>query len=215
MPKRKPDTKKKKATARAPARIENPSWLRQGPTGTAPNPPVRPRTDVLPFTSLTWEDFERLCVRLAERGANVEAAWAYGKSGHAQHGIDVLVRLPDGTYHVWQSKRHTSMSKAKIDAAVQYFLRRKWGRRAARFVLAVACDFSSPAVIDAIEAARDKLRARNIEFEPLDASQLTQQLKNEPVLIDDFFKRYWVEAICPPEASNSCGRDFPDLTLLT
>lgn len=200
MPKRKPDTKKKKAAGRAPARIENPSWLREGPTGAAPNPPVRPRTDVLPFTSLTWEDFERLCVRLAERGANVEAAWAYGTSGHAQHGIDVLVRLPDGTYHVWQSKRHKSISKTKIDAAVQYFLRRKWGQRATRFVLAVACEFSSPAVIDAIEAARDKLRARNIEFEPLDASQLTQQLKNEPVLIDDFFKRYWVEAICPPEA---------------
>ncbi|MEH2567133.1 NACHT domain-containing protein [Bradyrhizobium sp. AZCC 2289] len=200
MPKPKSGTKKKKAAGRAPARIENPSWLREDPTGAAPNPPVRPRTDVLPFTSLTWEDFERLCVRLAERGANVEAAWAYGKTGHAQHGIDVLVRLPDGTYHVWQSKRHTSISKAKIDAAVQYFLRRKWAQRATRFVLAVACEFSSPAVIDAIEAARDKLRARNIDFEALDASHLTQQLKDEPIVVDDFFKRQWVEAICLPEA---------------
>src|SRR6266436_6734904 len=141
MPKRKSGTKKRKAVSRTPARIENPNWLREGPTGAAPNPPVRSRTDVLPFRSLTWEDFERLCVQLAGRCANVEAAWAYGKSGHAQHGIDVLVRLPDGTYHVWQSKRHASISKTKIEAAVQYFLKRKWAKQATRFVLAVGCEF--------------------------------------------------------------------------
>jgi NACHT domain len=200
MPRREPATKKKKARARSPARTENPGWLREGPTGVAPNPPVRSRTNVLPFTSLVWEDFERLCARLAGRGANVEAAWTYGKSGHAQHGIDVLVRLPDGTYHVWQSKRHKSISKAKIEAAVEYFIKQKWAKQATRFVLAVGCEFSSPAVVDAIEAARDKLRARNIEFEPLDAAQLTQQLTNEAQLIDDFFGRPWAEAICAPEA---------------
>jgi hypothetical protein len=200
MPKRKLGPKKKKATGRAPARIENPSWLSEGPTGAAPRPPVRSRTGILPFTSLTWEDFERLCVRLAGRGADVEAAWAYGKSGHAQHGIDVLVRVPDGAFYVWQSKRHESISKAKIEAAVQYFLSRKWAKQATRFVLAVGCEFSSPAVVEAIEAARDKLHARNIEFEPLDATELTQRLRNDAELIDDFFGRPWAEAICPPEA---------------
>jgi hypothetical protein len=200
MLKRELGPKKKKATGRAPTRIENPSWLAEGPTGAAPHPPVRSRTDILPFTHLMWEDFERLCVRLARRGADVEAAWAYGKSGHAQHGIDVLVRAPNGTFHVWQSKRHKSISKTKIEAAVQYFLRRKWAKQATRFVLAVGCEFSSPAIVEAIEAARDKLRARNIEFEPLDATELTQRLKNDAELIDDFFGRPWAEAICPPEA---------------
>ena len=41
----------------------------------------------------------------------------------AQHGIDVLVRMPDGVFNVWQSKRHKSITKAGIEAAVRHFLK--------------------------------------------------------------------------------------------
>jgi hypothetical protein len=200
MPRRKTVKRKRKVAERTAPRIENPSWLNESPAGAPPRPPIHSRTDTLPFTGLGWENFERLCVRLAALNASVVTAWAYGKSGHAQHGIDALVRLADGSYHVWQSKRHQTISKAKIKAAVNFFLKRKWSQQATRFVLAVACELSSPAVIEAIEAARDKLRERNIEFVPLGALQLTQELLNEPELIDDFFGRPWVEAVCPPEA---------------
>jgi hypothetical protein len=103
--------KKKIAQQRAARPIANPGWLREEPDGKAPDPPVQTQASLLPFRGLTWEDFERLCLRLSERGAEVEAAWAYGRSGHAQHGIDVLVRMPDDTFHVWQSKRYKSISK--------------------------------------------------------------------------------------------------------
>lgn len=146
--------RRKTAAQRASRRIENPAWLRDEPEGIAPNPPVRTRADLLlPFGDLTPENFERLCLRLSERGAKVESAWSYGKSGHAQHGIDVLVRMPDGAFHVWQSKRYRSITKTGIKSAVQYFLKHKWGQQAARFVLAVACEFSSPAVVEAIEVS--------------------------------------------------------------
>lgn len=199
MPK-KAVTRKRKAAVRAAPRIENPGWLRQDPIGKAPSAPAQPRGDVLPFGALSWENFERLCVRLAEIDATVETVWAYGKSGHAQHGIDALVRLTDGSYHVWQSKRHRTISKAKIKAAVDFFLKRKWAHQATRFVLAVACELSSPPVVEAIEAARDRLRERNIEFEAIGATQLTRRLMTEPELVDDFFDRPWVAAVCPPEA---------------
>lgn len=192
--------KKRKAVERGASRVENPSWLNESPSGAPPRPPIHARTDVLPFTGLGWENFERLCVRLAALNAGVVTAWAYGKSGDAQHGIDVLVRLTDGSYDAWQSKRHQTISKAKIKAAVDFFLKRKWSRQATRFTLAIACELSSPAVVEAIEAARDKLRERKIEFVPLGASQLTMQLVGEPELVDDFFGRPWVEAVCPPEA---------------
>jgi hypothetical protein len=201
MPKRKTIKGKRKAAERTAPRIENPSWLNETPTGAPPRAPIHSRTNILPFTGLEWENFERLCVRLAALDASVATAWAYGRSGHAQHGIDALVRLADGTYHVWQSKRHRTISKAKIKAAVDYFLKRKWSQQATRFVLAVACELSSPAVVEAIEAARDKLRERGIEFVPLGASQLTRQLVDEPELVDDFFGRPWVEAVCPPESN--------------
>jgi hypothetical protein len=85
--------KKKKTAPRKPALrlVENPGWLREDPDGKAPKPPARTQVGLLPFNELKWEDFERLCLRLSERGANVEAAWSYGKSGHARkrHGLAV------------------------------------------------------------------------------------------------------------------------------
>jgi len=72
-----PGKAEKKAPTRAPLRIENPAWLCEEPEGKAPKPPVRTRADlVLPFGELTPENFERLCLRLSECGAKVEAAWS-------------------------------------------------------------------------------------------------------------------------------------------
>jgi hypothetical protein len=122
------------------------------------------------------------------------------KSGHAQLGIDILVRMPDGTFHVWQSKRYKSISKSAVIETIWFFLKHKWSKQATRFVLAVACEFKSPGVVEVIEEARTALRAKNIEFEALDASKLTERLRTEPELVDDFFERPWVEVICPPEA---------------
>lgn len=193
--------KKKKAnTRRAPRRIENPVWLRAEPEGKAPDPPIRTQAMLLPFLGIGWENFERLCLRLSECNGEVLAAWAYGKSGHEQYGIDILVRMSDGAFHVWQCKRHKSISKAKVAAAIELFLKHKWAGQAKRFVLAVACSLDSPAVVDAIEEARTALATRNIEFEALDATKLTDRLRTEPELVDDFFRRPWVEAVCPPEA---------------
>jgi NACHT domain len=194
-----PRSKKKKTAPRSPRPVENPAWLREEPIGRALSFPVRTRPSLLPFLELTPEDFERLCLRLSERRAKVEAAWSYGKSGHSQYGIDVLVRIPDGVFHVWQSKRYRRFYKGTVEEAVKFFLKHKWAKRARRFVLAVACRFDSPTVIDGIEAARTELQAKNVEFEPLDASTLTERLKSQPDLVDDFFGREWVEPICGPE----------------
>jgi hypothetical protein len=200
MRKAKSRIKKKKILRRGPRAVQNPAWLREDPVGNAISLPVRTRPSLLPFHELTPEDFERLCLRLSERSATAEAAWVYGKTGHAQHGIDVLIRIADGAFHVWQSKRYKKITKATIKEAVAFFLKHKWAKQARRFVLAVACRFESPAVIDAIEAARTALRARNIELEALDASTLTERMKSETALVDDFFGRAWVEPICGPEA---------------
>ena len=199
---RKPKTRsnKKKIARRTPRPVENPAWLREDPVGGPLSLPVRTRPSLLPFHELTPQDFERLCLRLSEHGAKVEAAWSYGTSGHAQHGIDVLVRTQGGDFQVWQSKRHKRVSKSTVEEAVGFFLKHKWAKQARRFVLTVACKFEAPSVIDAIEAARTELEDKNIEFEPLDASKLTERMKSEPDLIDDFFGRDWVEPICGPEA---------------
>src|SRR5580692_5772054 len=135
MRKAKSRIKKKKVARRAPRPVENPAWLREDPVGNAISLPVRTRPSLLPFHDLTPEDFERLCLRLSERGAKAEAAWVYGKTGHAQHGIDVLIRIADGTFDVWQSKRYKKISKGAVNEAVAFFLKHKWTKQARRFVL--------------------------------------------------------------------------------
>jgi hypothetical protein len=184
-----------------PAPEIDPVWLQQNPTVVHVRPPVVTRASRdLPFGDLGWEDFERLCRRLAGVGQEVEAAWAYGTRGQAQYGIDILVRLKDGGYEVWQTKRYERVKPADIDAAVELFLKHPWAEKAKRFVLAYSCPLSTTKVVAALESARDALREREIDFEPHDTASLTSRLVSLPEIIDDFFGRAWVERLCPPEA---------------
>src|SRR5690242_2880257 len=96
-----------KQAGNSPLALEvDPQWLINAPNGAAPPPPTVTRATELPFNALSWRDFERLCRRLAQRRGEVEKAYAYGTEGQAQGGIDVLVRLANGAYEVWQAKRY-------------------------------------------------------------------------------------------------------------
>ncbi|MCK1354229.1 NACHT domain-containing protein [Bradyrhizobium sp. CW7] len=192
----------------APLRDENPRWLTSDPVGARPAPPIQAKVDALPFLGIPWENFERLCRKLAERGGAVEKAWCYGGPGHAQRGIDVLVRMKDGTFEVWQSKRHKKFGPTQVKSAVDYFLKHEWAEKAIRFVLALACPINEdPNAIDALEEARTALRAKGIAFEPVAQTELTEQLRDGPEIIDDFFGRAWVEVICGPDvAAQLSGR---------
>ena len=180
--------------------VENPGWLHSDPDGAAPFPPTVTRVQNLPFAELEWRDFERLCRRLALRRGTVEHALAYGMPGQAQYGIDILVRFADGAYEVWQTKRYKAMQPAELKAAVSLFLSHRWKDKARKFVLAVACNLDATGIVDAIQDARDRLANMSIGFEPLDGTELSRFLVEEPELVDDYFGRAWVEALCPPEA---------------
>jgi hypothetical protein len=196
-------TKSKTRVARkgAPARIENPEWLASEPAGEGSPPPVATRPGALPFLELGWENFERLCYRLAQIDGTVEKAWSYGTAGYGQHGIDVLVRMKDGSFEAWQSKRHKTFGVSALRAAVNAFTDAVWAKQAKRFVLAVACAINDPKVVDEIEKTRTRLNKRGIAFEPLFAGDLTERLKTQAEIIDDFFGRPWVERICAPEVA--------------
>jgi hypothetical protein len=98
------------------------------------HPPVSTRTQVLPFGELTWENFERLCYRLAGQNERIEYIARYGRSGQAQQGIDIFVRLANGKYEVWQAKRYEAISASDVKAIVKTF--RDIPRQAARDLVA-------------------------------------------------------------------------------
>lgn len=171
------------------------------PDGVPPAPPVTPRSQCLPFGELTWENFERLCHRLMALQGDVEHCARYGRQGDAQAGIDVYARLASGRYHCLQAKRHRNFSAAQIREAVDIFLTGNWVQRAERFTIAVQSSLRSTAVQDEIEQQAARLSARGIVFVAIDGEDLTNQLRDHPDLVDDFFGRPWVQALLGDEAA--------------
>jgi hypothetical protein len=81
-------------------------YLYEPPDSSGRVPPsVITALQLLPLASLGWDNFERLCLRLAEREADVEYAGLYGVRGQNQQGIDVLVRFSDGGHRLIQCRR--------------------------------------------------------------------------------------------------------------
>jgi hypothetical protein len=165
--------------------------------------PVVSREQALPFIGLTWENFERLCYRLAHRGGNVEDTRIYGDRGQAQDGIDLYVRRATGDYATWQCKRYREMTATELEKAVTKFLEGDWAKRTKLFRLAVAANLNSTELVDEIEKQRARCAAEGITFEPLDQSRLSTMLKDHADLVDDFFGRSWVEAFNGAEAATA------------
>lgn len=185
---------------RKPKAIENPQWVREDPKVHSVPPPVAKNEWDLPFLKIDWQDFERLCRRLASVDDEVEATWAYGVAGQKQYGIDILVRMKDRRYSVWQTKRYRSVKPGDIKAAVEIFLDHTWSEKASRFVLAYACSIQTTGVIDAIESATVQLHQKGIDFVVYGSDRLSEELLKQPEIVDDFFGRAWVLELCPPEA---------------
>ncbi|MDE0400586.1 MAG: NACHT domain-containing protein [Candidatus Poribacteria bacterium] len=164
-------------------------------------PPVRERAQTLPVNKLSWESFQRLCVRLAQRYGNVERCQEYGIPGQDQEGIDIYVRKVESSkYSVWQCKRYQQFRPTLIKKAVSDFLDGSWASKTDEFILAVTVKTEVTNLADAIEAQADRLCNQNIQFRPLGITQISQLLKDHPDLVDDFFGREWGRIFCGEEA---------------
>ena len=165
------------------------------------SPPVSERAQILPLNELSWESFQRLCARLARCCDNVERCQVYGLPGQDQEGIDIYVRKWESSkYSVWQCKRYQQFRPSLIKKAVSDFLDGSWASKTDEFVLAVSVETEATNLVEAIEEQGDRLRERNIQFLPLGITQISEQLKDHPDLVDDFFGREWVRIFCGKEA---------------
>jgi hypothetical protein len=118
---------------------ENPAWVLEPPDAAEIAPPIDALAQELPFGQITWQNFERLCLRLARSDGDVEYCRLYGTAGQEQGGIDIYVRRKSTTkYATWQNKRHKSFGPAQIDAAVTKFFNGPWAEKSDRFVLLAA-----------------------------------------------------------------------------
>ncbi|EHN10566.1 hypothetical protein PAI11_25850 [Patulibacter medicamentivorans] len=164
------------------------SYLDDGPD---PQPEVAlpPESSLqeLPTDQLSWQNHERLLHRLGKKQGSVVQSSLYGVPGEAQQGIDILFRLPDGTYRTLQSRRVRGITAGGVRKAVTEFLNGEWAERCSEFVLATSADASRTAVQDEIRVQTDQLAEQGITFDVWDRVATSLKLKDHPDLVRDFF----------------------------
>lgn len=179
--------------------------------------PVSTRLQRLPLGELTWENFERLCVRLVSKDADAEFAQAYGVRGQNQEGIDLYVRKrSNGLYTVWQCKRYEKFDKADVGEAVQRFIKALKSKEAAiqireadALVLAVTADLATTTVAKEVESQNKRLQRRfKVALIPCDIQGLSDRLKAHSDIVADFFGPVWVEEFCGIKQTAVLGSEF-------
>jgi len=157
-----------------------------------------PQQQLLPFNELDWDNFERLCYRLASASSDIES-WAvlYGARGQKQDGIDIYARRPNTSmYSCWQSKRYKKLSAATLKSAIAEFEKGPWAAKSCEFVICTSASIQDRKLQDEIEVQRTRLRKTNIELIVRGKTELSTILKTNSKLVRDFFGKGWVADFC-------------------
>ncbi|ENB2032419.1 NACHT domain-containing protein [Salmonella enterica] len=146
-------------------------------------------TMTLPFAELTWENFEKLCYRLAGKDADVESHSLYGRAGQAQQGIDIFARKRNGRYNTWQAKRYKKYTYNDLNSACSTFLSGGWAGKTDIFYIVVQCSVDDVSLQDAIEKQAERFRVQNIVLKVLGGHDLCTVLRDHPDIVLEFFGR--------------------------
>jgi hypothetical protein len=172
----------------------------------------------LPFQELEWENFERLCYRLAKTRGDVEQ-WAalYGSRGQKQDGIDIYARRPDAKlYSCWQSKRHKHLTPALLKTAIAEFEEGAWAAKSDEFIICSSASIQDTKLQTEIEAQTGRLLGNNLKLTVLGQTELSTELKDKSRLVRDFFGREWVRDFCQDgdSAYSADSLDAADIAIL-
>ncbi|NOT74955.1 MAG: hypothetical protein HOP08_08495 [Cyclobacteriaceae bacterium] len=168
-----------------------PSRLLASPTSAIP-PPVETLHHELPYDKLSWEDFERLCLKLAQNESHVEFCRPYGVRGDKQEGIDIFARKGNAKmFTVYQCKKVTKFGPAKIAGAVKLFTEGEWLSKTDQFILCTQESFVSKKSTDELIKQKDLLKALGVQLIAWDGHGLNSLLKVQPQIVYDFFGENW------------------------
>lgn len=182
--------------------------LHAPPNSTPTAPPVNTLHTELPFGQLSWENFERLCLRLAQTDSEIEHAFRYGRQGQNQQGVDIVARKPNNRYEVWQAKRYETYTRSDLKKALKRFDEGTFRDRADKLVVAVQASTSDVPLQDEIETQTASLKAANIELVVLGAEQLSERLRMHPRIVHQFFGRNWAVAFLGASFSESISEEL-------
>ena len=158
---------------------------------------------LLPFEQMDEYDFERLCTRLASSQSDVEGARRYGVRGEAQYGIDVYAhRRKKSGYCVYQCKRFKGVTPAMLKEIIEKFIKDRqkpaapeWLKETTAFVLCITQPLEKAKFTDAVEKIYQDL-SKSLELDVWDTIKLTELLKEQPDIVEEFFGRAAAERLC-------------------
>ncbi len=171
-----------------------PDHLRTPPDQVVNDRPVRSNIQELPFSRITWENFEKLCVRLVELTHDVGDCRQYGNRGEDQEGIDLYAKAKSSTlYTVFQCKNEADFGPAKIKEAVDLFVGGVWFSRSIEFVLCTRESLSHKQRQEEIIRQTTRLENESKSLTIWDSNRLNRLIKDHPKLVAEFFGMDWVK----------------------
>jgi hypothetical protein len=183
------------------------SYLREQVTDLA-FPPATSKPILLPFDRRSPEDFERICVLVAEQIDGLHDVRLYGVSGQTQLGIDLVGWDNDNQAVVYQARRWVKFTDSDLRKAVDDYC--KMGRvfSAKRFVLCVACSARRTEIIDELDRQR---KCHDFEIDLYDQERLSEKLRLRSDLVRRLFGADWARHFCDGEALEAPVRSSSDI----
>ncbi|MFL0425368.1 hypothetical protein ACH0AC_06305 [Micrococcus luteus] len=164
------------------------------PASAATPAPVIGKLEELPFTSLSWENFERLQLRMMRDVEGLRAAQLYGDRGQAQLGLDIVALAPDGSGVALQSKNYKQFGKSQLTAAIKKFRNAERPFAVQRLILGVACAVKSTGAVEELAVQRKELHP--IVLDLWDAQELSALLRKRPEIVIEYFGMPTAESFC-------------------
>lgn len=171
-------------------------------------PPATPAPDVLPFDLRSPEDFERICVVIAEQVDGLRDVSLYGVPGQKQEGLDLVGFNATGEAVVYQARRWPAFSVRDLRQTVEGYAlgRRPFGAK--RFVICVSSSARRTEVLEELARLRGSY---DFDIDIYDQVRLSEMLKQRGDIVRRLFGEEWERLFCLAERATPPARSPADL----
>ena len=161
------------------------------PSASKINPPVDTKIQMLPVEQLGWEDFEKLCLRLAQLEHSIDNCEIYGIKGQKQQGIDIFAQKENAKYSSYQCKRYQEVTEDVLEKAVNKFRDEEWKPKSDKFYFCTTAALNLVQLQDKFNQLKTELQMEGIELIKWDKIQIESLMKDQPQIVYDFFGKEW------------------------
>lgn len=164
-------------------------------------PPIISNDITLPLEQMSWEDFEKLCLRMVEFVERFDRSDCeiYGRKGQKQDGVDIYALKENGKYHLFQCKRYKSISTTDLNNIFSEFQNGEWYSKSEKFFICTSANFDDIHLQKRFEQLKKEYKKKEIRVEKWDFTAINRILKSHPQIVYDFFGSEWCKRFCGEE----------------